>query len=662
MKLGVDTGGTFTDFIFIDGGKLGIKKLPSTPENPSHAVFEGIEKFERRITSIIHGSTVAANALLERKGSKVALLTTSGFEDIIEIGRQNRSAIYDLFVRKPPVLVPGEMRFGIRERVNSRGEVIVKASLNNYIKGELLRMEAESVAVCFLFSYLNPENENAVVEELRKSGVKIPICASHEILPEFREYERFSTTVVNSYLLPVMERYLSHLENEFKGKILRVMQSNGGSVSSATAKYRTVNTILSGPAAGIKGAFEVSKLAGYSSIISFDMGGTSTDVSLCPGYIQTSAGGSVGGCPVGVEMIDIHSVGAGGGSIAYFDEGGVLKVGPESAGADPGPVCYGKGGKHVTVTDANLFLGRLDRENFLGGEIQLDYERSQMAIREMAEERGMDPVKLSMGIIKVANINMLRAIRVISVEKGFDPRDFILVTFGGAGPMHACELSEALSIPRVLVPKNAGVLSALGTLFADVVRSYSLTLLMLMKDETCQLIESEFRSLEEKALKDMLKEDVNSDQIDFERFLDMRYLGQSHELKIEFGKDVLGRFHSSHQKIYGYSDTEKAVEIVNIRLRATARVDKPEIKGEVSDLKPTSKPAPSAVKCQNIYFSEGFYMSPIYNREHLGPGDLIYGPALINEYSATTLLPPDYKCSIDRFGNLIIDRKDARSG
>ncbi len=468
--LGVDIGGTFTDFVLFNGKELKVHKVISTPHNPAEAIFDGIRSLEvaKEKISIVHGSTVATNTLLERKGAKVALITTKGYKDVLEIGRQARSSLYDLFVTRESSLVPDSLRLEVQERVAPTGKVITSVSKSdlNKICNELKRKGIKSVAVCFLFSYKNSVNEDAVVRELEQMGIHV--SASSRILPEYREYERFSTTVVNAYVSPVMSEYLTSMERGLDTKNIRIMQSNGGSISTVAAKEMAINCILSGPAGGVSGAFKIAKLAGINKIISFDMGGTSTDVSLCDGDVRLTTQTIIDEMPIKVPVVDMVTVGAGGGSIAHIDPGGALRVGPQSAGADPGPVCYGKG-KEITVSDANLFLGRISAEFFLGGRMRLETEKVSGYMDRLAQKLRMSSVEVAEGIIDVAIASMARAIKVVSVEKGFDVRDYTLVSFGGAGGLHACELAESLLIKKILVPKNAGVLSALGMTLSDII-------------------------------------------------------------------------------------------------------------------------------------------------------------------------------------------------
>ncbi|GAB4341767.1 MAG: hydantoinase/oxoprolinase family protein [Candidatus Abyssubacteria bacterium] len=652
-NLGVDTGGTFTDFVLAEHGTLIIHKIASTPFDPAEAFLEGVEKVcsLRLPASITHGSTVATNALLERKGARIALVTTAGFEDILQIGRQNRPSLYDLGVEKPPPLVRRDDIFGVDERTLYDGTVErePERGLLERLVSKIAMGGYDAVAVCFLHSYANAMNERLVGEALRETG--LPISLSHLVLPEYREYERFSTTSVNAFVSPVMSEYLGSIEDGLQDSTrLRVMQSNGGSISASRARVEAVQTILSGPAAGVVGAVEAARHAGFERIITFDMGGTSTDVSLCDGAISMRTRSSIGGVPIGIPVVDIHTVGAGGGSIAWLDSAGSLHVGPQSAGAQPGPVCYGAGAE-LTVTDANLCLGRMFADRFLGGAMRLDFDRARVHMLEFANKLGKSPDEAAEGILKVANTTMERAVRVISVERGHDPRGFSLVAFGGAGPMHACDLARALAIPRVVVPLNPGVLSALGLLMADVTKDFSQTVLVRTDTVTRERLESFFRPLEEQARSVLSEEGFSRELMNLSRFLDLRYVGQSYEVTIPDTAEFLPTFHSEHHRLYGHSNSARPVELVNIRLVARGMVERPEF--------PTIEGGRAELEHAIVAFSETVFSgtrrrTPVYERERLGAGSCFAGPAVIVELSATTVVTPDFEAEVDRFGNILM--------
>ena len=650
--IGVDTGGTFTDFIYKKDGKWGVLKILSTPENPAKALLEGIKQIaEKEEKNIIHGTTVATNALLERKGAKVAFITNKGFEDIIYIGRQNRKRLYDLHYKREKPLVEEENRYGLDCRINSKGEILKeleKQEIENLVK-TLKEKEIKSVAVSFLFSFLNNTHEKEVEERLKEEGFFV--SPSYRIIPEFREYERSSTVVVNAYVMPKMNSYISYIEENLSDKdILRIMQSNGGSISTKTAKEEPVRTILSGPAGGVVGAFEIGKKAGFTKLITFDMGGTSTDVSLINESIPFSTDTEISSIPVKVPIIDIHTVGAGGGSIAYVDKGGALNVGPESAGADPGPVCYGKG-ENITVTDANLFLGRLIPDFFLGGNMKLDKERTNLYMKKLAKQINLSPIELAEGILTIANTKMEKAIRVISVEKGYNPEEFTLFSFGGAGGMHAVFLAKALNIPKVLVPRNPGILSAMGMLMADIIKDYSSTVMLSEKEAKYEAIKELFSILEKKAREDLKKE--GAEDILFERYLDMRYKGQSFEVKVPFSQNFIKEFHNKYEKIYGFKNLDRETQVVNIRLRAIGKTEKPEIeKIEKGSEKIDNKAILGKTK---TVFNGEEIETYIIDRKHLKANNKIDFPSIVVEYSSTIVIPPECFAYVDEFGNLIIN-------
>ncbi|HZU22279.1 MAG TPA: hydantoinase/oxoprolinase family protein [Terriglobales bacterium] len=650
MRIAVDTGGTFTDCVFVREGKLQVLKVFSTPADPGEAIVSAIREIGPPAgAEIRHGTTVGTNTLLERKGARVAFVTTAGFEDTIAIGRQARSNLYNWFHTPAPPLAPAELRFGVAERVTAEGEVLRAAGpaeLHRLVE-QVRAAQPQSIAVSLLFSFANAENERAVGEAL--AGLGLPVSLSSQILPEFREYERASTVVVNAYLAPRMGRYISGLEQrataEFRGARLLVMQSSGGIVSAATAAREPVRTVLSGPAGGVVGASHVARLAGFDRIIAFDMGGTSTDVSLvdCAG-LRTTNEAVVSDLPISVPMLDIHTVGAGGGSLAHFDSAGVLHVGPQSAGADPGPICYVRG-TETTVTDANLLLHRLDPEHFLGGQVRLDHARAAQ-YAEASRAQMPTVVAFASGIVRLAEATMEKAIRVISVERGHDPREFTLVAFGGAGPLHACALARALRIPRVLVPQMPGALSALGILISDVVKDYSRT--VMLPPDSAQL-EILFRDLEKRAQREFASERLRGAAM---RSLDFRYVGQGYELNVAAGKRSLADFHAAHEKRYGYADARRPVEVVNVRLRMIATSEP--VKFHKAALQRGSGKQ-AVVKRSEVHFEGRPVAAPLYAREQLRPGDDFAGPAIVAEYSATTVIPPGCKARVDAGNNLVIE-------
>jgi len=652
----IDTGGTFTDCVYLRDAHIEVLKIPSTPSDPSLAVLNAITRISPGPTlNLRHGTTVGTNTMLERKGARVAFITTAGFEDTIAIGRQTRASLYDWFAPIPICIVPSELRFGVPERVSAEGEILrspTDAELTNLVD-QVRSCKPEAIAISLLFSFANPETERRVEAALHTLG--LPISVSHRILPEFREYERAATTVVNAYLAPRIENYLLNLQQRVTthhaNTPIDVMQSSGGTIPLRLAAQEPVRTILSGPAGGVIGATHMAGLAGFSRIIGCDMGGTSTDVFLADapsGGVQRTRESIVAGIPISVPMLDIHTVGAGGGSIARFDSGGMLRVGPESAGMDPGPICFGRG-TLPTVTDANLILGRLDLNSFLNGGVHLNLERTR---RIMAEHKGPLPTveAFASGILRVIEAQMEKAIRVISIERGHDPRDFTLVPFGGGGPLHACALAQALHIPAVLIPNLPGALSAVGILLADSVRDYSQTL--MLPGSAINNLATLFTHLEHQANTDFTAEGLQGQA---HHTLDLRYRGQGYELNIPYDPNhpshSLEAFHALHRQRYGFSNPLKPIEIVNLRLRMIAAAE-PYAPTHIDLIHNAPAPTPSATK--DIFFNGRFVPSNFYHRPDLSPGNTISGPAMITEYTSATILPPGCTAQVDGFSNLLI--------
>lgn len=684
LCVAIDTGGTFTDCVWIDRGRIRMLKVFSTPADPSEAILEALEKVDLRgPLTLLHGTTVGTNTLLQRKGARVALVTTAGFEDAIEIGRQARPKLYDFFFDRIEPLVPSDLRFGVNERTSSDGEIIESPPTEELdsLANQVAKQRPDAIAISLLFSFANPRNELAVAAAFKSVGV--PLSISHQILPEFREYERTSTVVVNAYLQPVMQRYLESLEaraqtwsgiprglklellkrgasssaNGSRGTGARifVMQSSGGITTLNSAAREPVRTVLSGPAGGVVGAAAMARRSGFERIISFDMGGTSTDVALVDREVRAGSQAEIAGLPVGVPMLDIHTVGAGGGSIARFDAAGALRVGPESAGADPGPICYGRGSE-PTVTDANLLLGRLQSHRFLGGDFVLDVERTRRIVAEWLKPNGsrLTIEQFAAGVIRVVNATMEKAIRVVSIERGYDAREFTLVAFGGAGGLHACELAEALGIPRVIVPALPGALSAFGILVSDVVRDYSCTVLWRTSEKLpLQRLEKEFAALRRNAEKD-LREEGWPRTIRYQRSVDVRYRGQGYELNVPFTRNLIQDFQREHERRYGYKYPAREVELVTLRLRAT-------IKSRQSRVATPAPGRPSRAQLHNsrperasVFFGGEKLSTTIYARDSLQAGKKYPGPAVITEYSATAAIPPGMRFWADKSGNLVI--------
>lgn len=660
IRIGVDTGGTFTDFVISDGQEIRIIKIPSTPHNPSESILKGLSRFlsdRDNPPFIIHGTTVATNALLERKGGRIALITTRGFEDVLFIERQTRKNLYRLQpeVRRP--ILPRTRCFGLTERTTAKGKIrqaVSSRELDEIIQ-KIKKKKCDAAAVCLINSYANPANERKIKKALEKAGVTVSI--SSDILPEYREYERTVLTAVNTYLIPVITHYLQDLQRNLGRAELRIMQSNEGYISTDTARAEPIRTSLSGPAGGVVAAFHLGQAAGMRNLITFDMGGTSSDVSLIDGQIRRTNEGRIGDFPVRLPIIDIHSVGAGGGSIAFVDKGGALRVGPESAGADPGPACYGRG-TLPTVTDANVVLGRIAPRFFLGGNMPLYPDRSFKAIEKLSRKIGKSVLKTAEGIIAIANANMEKAVRVISIERGHDPRDFALVSFGGAGGMHAAEMSINLAVPRIIIPKNAGVLSAQGFLLADSIKDHLKSILKREKDINNDELEQHFSNLTSQCAANMLEEGFSEENIQIFHYLDLRYAGQSYEITIPFGQRSSWKqaFHQAHEKLYSYHHPDREIEVVNIRAKAVGKAQK---------LTLTPLPlqgldaSPAVLFHQDIYFRGQKFDSPVYDRSRLAPGNLIAGPALIADSESTTFIPPAFTASVDPFLNLSIIRKEA---
>jgi len=649
MRIAIDTGGTFTDIVFIRDSRLVVLKVFSTPADPGRAVIEGLRKIRPDSHVVVrHGTTVATNAMLERKGARVAFLTTKGFEDTIAIGRQARPKLYDWFQQVPECLVPKRLRFGISERVSSKGELLRSVDLTELevVAKAISEAGVDSIAVSTLFSFANTDSEVKIAAALE--GLGLPLSISHRILPEFREYERASTIVANAYVAPKVGSYIATLaqkvSEEYEHGRLEVMQSSGGIISARIAAAEPVRTMLSGPAGGVIGAYKLANLAGFDHIIGFDMGGTSTDVCLVDATgPRISNESMVTGIPIGVPMLDIHTAGAGGGSIARFDAGGLLRVGPESAGSDPGPICFGKG-TQPTVTDANLALGRLDTDRFLGGSVTLDRERM---MDYMAKAKGSLATveEFAAGILRVIETSMEKAIRVISVEKGYDPRDFTLVAFGGGGPLHACALAHALQVPRVLVPALPGALSAVGILLADTMREYSRTVMQTLNAD----MESAFAELEALGFTEFKTEGLEGESF---RSVDLRYTGQGYELNIPYGPGMADAFHTMHKLRYGFANEARPIEIVNVRVRLVAAGDR--FEGPQQEVIEGDGSAALA-GTRNVYFDGIPHETRLYERDLLHAGDAFSGPAIISEYSSATILPPGDVLRVDTFGNLVIE-------
>lgn len=676
-RIGVDVGGTFTDFTLLDDttGEVHFFKTSSTPHDPSEAIENGLRDMLGElgfdpggVTYLAHGTTVATNIVIERRGARTGLVTTKGFRDVLELGRQARPSIYDYRVEKPPVLIPRDRRVEVLERIGPDGDVLQEldeASLRDAV-AQLAASGVESVAICFLHSYRRPEHEARAKEVVRELLPDAYVSLSSEILSEFREFERMSTVAVNAFVGPRMGSYLQRFRNRVSDVGIPVapytIHSNGGLMSIDTVYASPVRTCVSGPAAGVVGAAEIGRVAGLNNLITFDVGGTSTDVSLIDNCapLFTSAR-LVAGYPVKTPMLDIHVIGAGGGSIAAIDDAGSMKVGPRSAGAAPGPVAYGRGGTEPTITDANLCLGRLDATTLLGGRMQIDLEAARRVIMEaVATPLGISLEAAAHGIIQIANANMSRAIRSVSVEKGYDMGEFALCAFGGAGPLHAAEVAVECGLPRILIPREPGTLCARGMLLTDLSSDYVRSYFADSTADNWRQVLGLFEAMETEGSAWLDNEEVSATDRRFNRVLDARYRGQNFEVKVDcsgLGADDLEaveeRFHAAHVKEYGYDIRHRAIQFVSARVQAIGAVEKApqaEVKGGDSLEGALSGSRP-------VYYDarHGWLNTPIYRRGDLPAGVPIPGPAIINEMSATSLILPGQMVVADRWGNLIVE-------
>ena len=663
--LGVDVGGTFTDFIYVEDGQVRIAKRPSTPADPGQAIIDGLAEFGWRPDEVVHGSTVATNTLLTRTGAPTALITTTGFRDTLVIGRQARPDLYALHPRRQDPLVPQRLRFELDERIAADGSVV--SSLDSTVVESVLdrieRARVRSVAICLLFSFINPAHEQEVAERARARG--LTVSASYEVLPQHREFERTSTTTANAYLAPAMTQYLESLERRLSedqpGPVrLRIMQSNGGSLSATTAGQHAVRTVLSGPAGGVAGAFAAAEADGFPNAMTFDMGGTSADVALCPGRLLERTDLVVDEMPIRTPAVDLHTVGAGGGSIAWFDPGGALRVGPQSAGADPGPAAYGRG-QLPTVTDAHVVLGRLRPEQELGGAVRLDADRARRAIETVASP--FDSVEAAaQAVIEVVNANMARALRVISVERGYDPARFTLVAFGGAGPLHACDLADALGIPRALIPPAPGVLSASGMLIADITRDAEQGLHLAIEPTDSGHVEPLRDTFER--LRDIALQSIGADGyasgVTVEFAADLRYRGQSHELTVALPEPdeataIRQRFHDAHQERFGFTSPDTAVEVVTARAKARH----PGYRGGTIASRETIVPQEPSERIEQVTWDQPLPTRIISRGSVHEPLD---GPAIVTQLDTTITLPPGWRATPQPSGSLLVERHWEASG
>ena len=683
FRLSVDVGGTFTDVVLFntESKEIFTTKISSTPKDQSVGLISGIEKIAKKvglnsykeISSFIHGTTVATNALLERKGVKTALITTEGCRDVFEIGTQRRPHLYDFWAKRPKPFIPRYLVFEVPERVLFDGKIekdLDERKVKKIIE-KLKEYDVESIAICFLHSYKNPVNELKMKKLILKEMPNIYISTSCEIIPEIREYERTCTTAVNAYLMQKVQNYINNLVRKkesigIKPKI-HIMQSNGGIMSADVAAKRSVHTVFSGPAGGVIASVYISKLIGEPNLISLDMGGTSTDIVLIENSkVKLTTNGEIGTFPIKVPMIEMHTIGTGGGSIAWVDAGGVLKVGPESAGADPGPACYGLGSKRPTVTDANLILGRLNPKNFLGGEKPIYVEKSKSAIeKNIASKINLSIIESASGILDVVNSNICGGVKVISTQKGYDLREFSLVAFGGAGPMHATELAKSLGMEKTIIPLCPGNFSAIGCMFAEIRYDYVRTLVKSISDVNIEEYNKLYSEMKNEAIGHLHNEGYSKEEIIFNGTVDMRYSSQAWELSVDVPVELFSEkdfekigkdFEKLHKRTYGYALEDEDIVFFNLRLSAIGITPKLEIEPEVLQNK---KPKDAALKsCREVFFDGQYRKFSIYDREKLLPGNELVGPAIIEEYASSTVIPPGSNVNIDEYKNIVIVNKE----
>jgi N-methylhydantoinase A len=655
MRIGIDTGGTFTDFVFLGNGPGRVHKVPSTPENPLRAILAGLRELTPEGLSgveVVHGTTVGTNAFLTRRGARVVLLTTRGFEDVLFIGRQTRADLFSLAPAKPPDLLPRERILGVAERLRADGSVLQRLTAHEIarIRRQVAELAPESVAVCLLHAYTNPDHEQRLAEAL--ADLKAPVSLSSDILPEFREYERTSATVLNAYLAPVLGRYLRAWSRQLPGVPLFIQQSNGGFLPSHRAASLGLATVLSGPAGGVFGALKLGQAMGENQLLTLDMGGTSTDVALVAGELPFTSEYFLEGYPLGIPVLDIHTVGAGGGSIAYRDRGGALKVGPQSAGANPGPVCYGRG-QEVTVTDTQLFLGRLLPQCFLGGRLPISGDAARGAVERLAGVFGVSPEELALGVIRVVNSHMAKALTAVSLERGYDPRDFTLFCFGGAGGLHVCELAQELGMRRIIIPAQAGVLSALGMALAGLRRDLARTLLRTGSELTWNKVHADFLSLQEQGVEELAADGLQTGSFTVTGSLDLRYQGQTYALSVPLTANFQADFQAQHQCLYGHHFPDRELEAVVLRAHFLAQEPPPVL--------PVMQPvaamaAPDLPTRGLVRLPSGPAEVPFYWRPGLEAGFTFTGPALILEEFATHLILPGFRVEVSTLGHLFVTR------
>jgi N-methylhydantoinase A len=691
-RVSIDIGGTFTDLVALNerSGEILNIKVPSTPKEPAKAVIKAFQEFLRKtnntdVSVIVHATTIATNALLGQLNlelPKTALIATKGFRDVIEIGRQRRHELYNLFIQKPRTLIPRRLRFEVEERTGPKGEILTPLNKNQLksLTKQLKKEKVRSVAVALLFSYINQKHEREIGRILKKSLSKTYVSLSSEIAPEYREYERTSTVVVNAVLMPIVSSYLDDLQRKIRKLRVKaplcMMQSDGGIATKNIVSKKPVSMVESGPAAGVIASALYGKLLGIENILSFDMGGTTAKAGAIKeatpevvseyevaGKVHSGRIVKGSGYPVRYPFIDLAECSAGGGTIAWVDQGKALRVGPISAGAEPGPACYGRGGKQPTITDANIVLGRLNPEYMLGGKMRIYPKLSEKAVsKEICRKIRLELTEVAAGIIKIANSAMAKILRIVSVERGHDPRDFVLMCFGGAGPMHGCALAEELKITKIIVPHNPGLFSAHGLLAADFRNNIVKAIMKLTGEVEVKKVEAVFQKLELQGAKLLEKQRVPKVNMQFVRQMDLRYFGQSYELTISTSKpftekvlhQTVENFHKKHRAIYGYAVKSEPVELVNVKLIAVGLVEKPKLKEKpLHGKKPSEK---AVILKREVFFEQnnGYVETSVYMRERLKAGNVINGPAVIEQYDATTVVYPCWTASVDRFGNIVL--------
>lgn len=672
-RLSTDVGGTFTDGVRLEenSGEIIVSKVSTTPGNPAIGTINAVEDLSVSMNEVgffVHGTTVVINALIENNGAKTALITTEGFRDVLEIGRSNRKNMYDALYKKPSSLVPRRLRFEVPERITSSGDIerrIDVSAVAEMIK-KMKQEGIEAVAVCLLNAYVNPVHEVELGDFLRKNYPEAAVSLSHEITRHYYEFERTSTTVQNAYVMPVVQNYLRSLEKDLLERnyqdVTQIMQSNGGVMTSGVARDMPISMVESGPAAGMIGAAALGKMLGYEDIIAYDMGGTTAKTAIITGGLpETADVYEVDDRPILLPVVDLREIGAGGGSIAWVDEAEALHVGPKSSGADPGPACYMRGGTDPCVTDANLQLGLLSEDYFLGGAMEISPQLAHDAIKNIADRFNLTIDETALGIRRIVNANMSSLLQSISLKRGYDPRDFVMVAFGGAGPLHATAVADDLKMGKVIVPMNSGVFSAWGMLMADLRHDFAMTFIQPMATATPDTLNAEFRNLREKVQQIFAQESIDEGDIKINHEMDIRYLGQEHALTIQVNetlkeddlKEAARRFDEQHMAVYGHNGPEEPKEIVSLKVIGIGTVKKPAIKplekGE------TTPPSSADKGKRKVYLGEGEYADfSVYKRDELLAGNNIEGPAVVEEITSTTVINKNQTCEVDQYGNLII--------